>query len=130
MMEFPGSTLLFCNSSFSFTSLSTLFWNTTWLNFKLFYKDYETRYTTYINPAPMFAFGWCSCGRKPEETHLSDLVTTWPSHMSTLGIPGRSSERRVREHCARQTAIQQEYLISEGTILNNVLLHKIISYMK
>ena len=36
--------------------------------------------------APIFAFGWSSRGRKPEypeETHLSDLVTTWPSHMPT-----------------------------------------------
>jgi len=34
--------------------------------------------------APMFAFGWSSCWRKsefPEETYLSDMVTTWPSHM-------------------------------------------------
>ena len=32
----------------------------------------------------MFAFAWSLCGRKPEypgETQLSDLVTTWPSHM-------------------------------------------------
>ena len=32
---------------------------------------------------------WSSCGRKleyPEETHLSDLVTTWPSHMPMSGI--------------------------------------------
>ena len=40
----------------------------------------------------MLAFGWSSCGRKPEyreETHLSDLVTTWPSHMPMPGIePG------------------------------------------
>ena len=40
----------------------------------------------------MFAFRWSSCGRKPEcteETHLSDLVTTWPSYMPTPGIePG------------------------------------------
>ena len=35
---------------------------------------------------------WSSCGNKtecPEETHLSDLVTTWPSYMPTPGIkPG------------------------------------------
>ena len=35
---------------------------------------------------------WSSCGRKPEyleETHLSDLVTKWPSHMTKPGIePG------------------------------------------
>ena len=44
----------------------------------LFYKDYETSYTTSCSLALMFAFGWSSCGRKsecPEETHLSDLVT-------------------------------------------------------
>jgi len=32
--------------------------------------------------APMFAFRWPSCGRKPEcpeETHMSDLVTTLPA---------------------------------------------------
>ena len=43
----------------------------------------------------MFAFGWFSCGRKPEcpeERHLSDLVTTWPSHMPTPGIE-RVSQR-------------------------------------
>ena len=37
----------------------------------------------------MFAFGWSTCERKPEcpeETYLSDLVTTWPSHMPTPGI--------------------------------------------
>ena len=38
-------------------------------------------YTSCSLAPPMFAFGWSSCGRKPEETHLSDLVTTWPSHM-------------------------------------------------
>ena len=41
----------------------------------LFYNDYETS----CSLAPMFAFGWSSCGRKPEcpeETNLSDLVTT------------------------------------------------------
>ena len=59
----------------------------------LFYKDYETSYTTSCSLTLMFALGWSSCGRKsecPEETHLSDLVTTWsPSHMPTLGIePG------------------------------------------
>ena len=40
----------------------------------------------------MIGFGWSSCGRKlecPEKIHLSDLVTTWPSHMPTSGIePG------------------------------------------
>ena len=39
--------------------------------------------------APMFAFGWSSYGREPEyteETHLSDLVTKWPTHMPTSGI--------------------------------------------
>jgi len=47
----------------------------------LFYNVYETRlYNLYqsCSLAPMFAFGWSSCGRKPEcpeETHLSDLVT-------------------------------------------------------
>ena len=43
----------------------------------------------------MFAFGWSSRGRKPEcpeETHLSDLVTTWPSHMPTPGF-GPGSQR-------------------------------------
>ena len=54
----------------------------------LFYNDYETSWSL----ALMFAFGWSSCGRKPEcpeETHLSDLVATWPSHMPTPGIePG------------------------------------------
>ena len=32
------------------------------------------------------AFVWSSCGRKPEypeQAYLSDLVTTWPSHMPT-----------------------------------------------
>jgi len=41
----------------------------------LFYNDYETS----CSLAPMFAFGWSLCGRKPEcqqETYLSDLVTT------------------------------------------------------
>ena len=33
----------------------------------------------------------------PEETHLSDLVTTWPSHMLTPGIePGPSGDRQER----------------------------------
>ena len=40
----------------------------------------------------MFAFRWRSCGMKPEyseEIHLSDLVTTWSSHMPMPGIePG------------------------------------------
>ena len=63
----------------------------------LYYNDYETSYTTYINHArwstPMFAFEWSSCRRKPEypgETHLSDLLTTWPSDMPTQGIEPRS----------------------------------------
>ena len=51
------------------------------LNFYLFYNDYETRYTTYINDAR-----WHRCLRSDglrvgvnqytEETRLSDLVTT------------------------------------------------------
>ena len=40
----------------------------------------------------MFAFLWSSYGRKPEypeETHLSDLETKWPSHMRMPGMePG------------------------------------------
>ena len=63
----------------------------------LYYNEYETSYTTYINHArwstPMFAFEWSSCRRKPEypgETHLSDLLTTWPSDMPTQGIEPRS----------------------------------------
>ena len=60
-----------------------------------FYNDYETSYTTYTYHARWhrcLRYGWSSCGRKPEypkETHLSDLVTTWPFHMPTPGIePG------------------------------------------
>jgi len=57
------------------------------INFKLKFilqrlrnKLYNLYYSCSL--APMFAFRWSSCGRKPEypeETHLSDLVTTWPS---------------------------------------------------
>ena len=58
----------------------------------LFYNDYETSYTTFINHAR-----WHRCLRSdglrvggnrsfPEETHLPDLVTTWPSHIPTPGI--------------------------------------------
>ena len=65
------------------------------LNFYLFYNNYETS----CSLATMFAFGRSSCGRKPEcpeETHLSDLVTTWPSHMPTPAIvPGSQWWERV-----------------------------------
>ena len=65
----------------------------------LFYNDYESSYTTYINHARWhwFAFGWSSCGRKPEcpeETHLSDMVTTWPSHMQTPNIQQKSNSKK------------------------------------
>ena len=48
----------------------------------------------------MFAFRWSSCGRKPEypeETHLSDFATKWPSHMPTLGIELGSQRWEARE---------------------------------
>jgi len=58
--------------------------------------------------AQMIAFVWCSCERKPEyleKTHLSDLVTTWSSHMrrqvSNLGCRGK---RQALYHWASQTA--------------------------
>ena len=60
--------------------------------------------------APSYAFGWSSYVRNPEcpeETHLSDLVTTWPSHMPT---PYRTRVAAVRGECfntapARQLSI-------------------------
>ena len=45
----------------------------------------------------MFAFVWSSCGRKPEyleETHLPNLVTTWPVHMRRISNASRSGDRR------------------------------------
>ena len=66
------------------------------LNYYLFYNDYEIGYTTYINHARWYRClrsGGLRVGEKPEcpeETHLSDLVTTLPSHMSTPGIEPRS----------------------------------------
>ena len=61
----------------------------------------------------MFAFGWSSCGRKPEypeETHLSDLVTTWPSHMPTPGIEPRSQRWETSALTLRQPN-SQDYLL-------------------
>ena len=53
----------------------------------------------------MFAFGWPSCGRKPEcpeETHLSDLVTKQPAHMPTPGIDPGSQRWEASELTLRQ----------------------------
>ena len=48
---------------------------------------------------------WSSCGRKPEypeEIHLSDLVTTWPSHMPTPGIEPMSQRWEASAFTLRQ----------------------------
>ena len=83
------------------------------LKFKLYlvYNDYETSYTTYINHA---RWHWClrsdglrvggnrSARRKP-----TNLIW-WPhdhlTYRRRVSNPGRSGERRVRYHCASQTA--------------------------
>ena len=53
----------------------------------------------------LFVYGWSSCWRNPEcpeETHLSDLVTTWPSHMPTPGIEPGSQRWEVSALTLRQ----------------------------
>ena len=68
----------------------------------------------------MFAFGWSSCGRKPEypeETHLSDLVTKRPSHMPTLGIEPGSQWWEANALTLRQP--DSSLCLSFTTWLNN-----------
>ena len=71
----------------------------------LFYNDYETGYTTYILIMLVgtdVCVRWSSCGRKPEyseETHLSDLVTTWPSHMPVKITFKRYSSINYMDQC-------------------------------
>ena len=77
----------------------------------LFYNDYETSYTTYINHARWHRClrldGLCVEGNRSTQRKPTCL-TWWPHDHLTCGRresnPGRSSERRVRSHCASQTA--------------------------
>ena len=60
----------------------------------------------------MFAFGWSSCGRKPEypeETHLSDLVTTCPLYIHNIHI------------------IYDIYIAWHLVVIKRILLHVIVS---
>ena len=59
--------------------------------------------------APMFAFGWSSCGRKPEcpeETHLPDLVTT-----SDVDAGYRTRVAVVRGECVNIALARQPQLL-------------------
>ena len=82
------------------------------LKFKLFlfYNDYKTSYTTYINHARSSGLrvgGNRSTQRKP--TWLK-MVTTWPSHMPMTGI----------EH---QERLMELELTSDRHPLNTSLMH-------
>ena len=77
----------------------------------LFYNDYKTSYTTYINHAR-----WHRClrsdglrvGGNRSTRRKPTCLTWWPhDHLTCLrrvSNPGRSGERRVRYHCASQIA--------------------------
>jgi len=58
----------------------------------------------------MFAFGWSSCGRKPEypeETHLSDLVTI--RTISYVDAGYRTRVAAVRGKCVKTAPARQLY---------------------
>ena len=65
---------------------------------------------------------WSSCGRKPEyldETHLSDLGTTWPSHMPTPGIERPEYRLSVQKKITKFRitlfwAVKKQYIIKKN----------------